>query len=145
MSSQDVVWEFDGGDGRTDILMSLVAQQVQALDDLLPEEHEDPMARLAAEFSQRPVELLDSSPVLSRLFPPAMDDAAEAVPRSHLDAWITTLGGLRAAWTVELTGSAERMATASPADVRKNPTAATVCDWLGWVLEDVLEAHMFLS
>lgn len=180
MSSQDVVWEFDGGDGRTDVLMSLVAQQVQALDDLLPEEHEDPMARLAAEFSQRPLELLDSSPVLSRLFPPAMDDAAEAdqfrrdaigqqararldagrtvlsdcavaegemvaVPRSHLDAWITTLGGLRAAWTVELTGSAERMATASPADVRNNPTAATVCDWLGWVLEDVLEAHMFLS
>ena len=177
MSTEDVIWEFDGNDGRADVLMSLVARQLQALDELLPEEQEDPLARLAAELSERPVELLDSNPVLARLFPPALRDAAEAdqfrrdaigqqararmeagrtvlsdcavaddemvgVPRGHLDAWITTLGGLRAEWTVELTGSAERSATVTRANVRNNPTAATVCDWLGWLLEDALEAHM---
>lgn len=177
MSTEDIGWEFDGGDGRTDVLMALVAQQLRALDDLLPEDEDDPMAQLAAELSERPVELLDSNPVLARLFPPAMVDDAEAdqfrrdaigqqararldagrtvlsdcavadgelvgVPLGHLDAWITTLGGLRVAWNVELTGSAERMATAKPGDVRRNPTAATVCDWLGWVLEDALESRM---
>ena len=174
----DVVWEFDGGDGRTEVLMALVAQQIRALDELLPEEpDDDPMARLAAELSERPVELLDSNPVLARLFPPALEDTAEAdqfrrdaigqqarsrldagstvlsdcavaedemvpVPGNHLDAWITTLSGLRAAWNVELTGSAERMATPTWANARTNPTAAAVTDWLGWVLEDALQSHM---
>ncbi|MEO7588003.1 MAG: DUF2017 family protein [Arachnia sp.] len=181
MSDEDVIWEFDGGDGRTDVLMALVVQQLQGLDSLLPEDHDDddPMARLAAELSERPVELLDSNPTLARLFPPAMADAGEAdrfrrdaigqqararreagrtvladcavddgdmvaVGKDHLDAWITTLAGLRAAWNVELTGSAERQASVSRANVRANPTAATVCDWLGWVLEDALQSHMFL-
>lgn len=178
MSTDDVVWEFDGGDGRIDVLMGLVAQQLRAIDALLPEEQEDPMARLAAELSERPVELLDSHPVLARLFPPAMEEADEAdqfrrdaigqqararldagrtvlsdcaiadddmvgVPLAHMDAWISTLGALRAAWTVELTGSADRMAAPTPEDVRSHPSAAAVCDWLGWVLEDALEAHMF--
>ena len=173
----DVVWEFDGGDGRTDVLMALVAQQIRALDELLPEEQDDdPMARLAAELSERPVELLESNPALARLFPPAMEDKEEAdqfrrdaigqqartrleagrtvlsdcamaeddmvpVPGAHLDAWITTLSGLRAAWNVELTGSGERMATPTWANARNNPTAAAVCDWLGWVLEDALQSH----
>lgn len=181
MSTDDMVWEFDGADGRIDVLMALVAQQLKALDELLPEEQDDdPLSRLAAELSERPVELLDSNPVLARLFPPAMEDADEAdqfrrdaigqqartrleagrtvlsdctvaeddmvpVPHGHLDAWITTLSGLRAAWNVELTGSAERMATATRNNVRTNPTAAAISDWLGWVLEDVLQAHMFLS
>lgn len=179
MSIDDIAWEFDGGDGRTDVLMALVAQQLRALDELMPEEQDDPLARLAAELSERPVELLDSNPVLARLFPPALEDSDEAdqfrrdaigqqararldagrivlsdcavadeelvgVPVEHLNAWVTTLGGLRAAWMVELTGSSERMATATPADVRANPTAAAISDWLGWVLEDVLQAHMLL-
>lgn len=178
MSTGEIVWEFDGGDGRTDVLMGLVAQQLRAIDVLLPEEQDDPMARLAAELSERPVELLDSNPVLARLFPPAMEQEGEAdqfrrdaigqqararldagrtvlsdcavaddemvgVTQEHMDAWISTLGALRAAWIVELTGSADRMATPTPDDVRRHPSAATVCDWLGWVLEDALEAHMF--
>ena len=180
MSTEDMVWEFDGADGRLDVLMALVAQQLRTLDDLLPEEQDDdPMSRLAAELSERPVELLDSNPVLARLFPPAMDDAKEAdqfrrdaigqqartrldagrtvlsdcavaedemvpVPHGHLDAWITTLSGLRAAWNVELTGSSKRMAAPTRYNVRTTPTAAAVTDWLGWVLEDVLQTHMFL-
>ncbi len=67
-----------------------------------------------------------------------------AVPQDHLAAWITTLAGLRAAWSVELTGSAERSVVATRANARANPTAAAVCDWLGWVQEDALQAHMFL-
>ncbi|MDO5735242.1 MAG: DUF2017 family protein [Propionibacteriaceae bacterium] len=179
MSTEEIIWEFDGGDGRTDVLMALVSQQLRVLEELLPEDQEDPMARLAAEMSERPVELLDSNPVLARLFPAALKDSAEAdqfrrdaigqqarsrldagrtvlsdcavaddemvgVTLEHLDAWITTLGALRAAWTVELTGSAERTARVTRADMRSNPTAATVCDWLGWVLEDALGAHMLL-
>ncbi len=179
MSEEEIVWEFDGGEGRTDVLMALVSQQLQVVDQLLPEEQDDPLERLAAELSERPVELLDSNPVLARLFPPAMADATEAdqfrrdaigqqararmeagqvvqsdcavavgdmvaVPRDHLAAWITTLAGLRAAWNVELTGSAERGVTATRSNARANPTAAAICDWLGWVQEDALQAHMFL-
>lgn len=174
----DIVWEFDGGDGRADILMALVNKQLDAVDGLLPEEHEDPFARLAAELSERPVEMLDSDPVLARLFPPAMADQAEAdrfrrdaigqqartrmdagrkvlsdcavaegdmvaVSQENLMAWITTIAGLRAAWNVELTGSGERTATATRRHARENPTAAAICDWLGWVQEDALQAHKF--
>ena len=179
MSDDEIVWEFDGGEGRAGVLMALVSQQLQALDAFLPQDQDDPMAQLAAELAEHPVELLDSNPVLARLFPPALVDATEAdqfrrdaigqqararreagetvlsdcavadehddtlpVPRGHMDAWITTLAGLRAAWNVELTGSADRQAEASRSHVRANPTAATVCDWLGWVLEDALQAHM---
>ncbi|RMB62300.1 DUF2017 family protein [Tessaracoccus antarcticus] len=185
MSDDDIVWEFDGGDGRTDVLMALVVQQLNALDSLLPEgeDEDDPMARLAAELSERPVELLDSNPALARLFPPALADAKEAeqfrrdaigqqararrtagrtvladcavddgvddgmvaVRKDHVDAWVTTLAGLRAAWNVELTGSAERQVSVSRSNIRANPTAATICDWLGAVLEDALQAHMFQS
>lgn len=179
MNSDEIVWEFDGGEGRTDVLMALVSQQLRVVEDLLPEETEDPLARLAAELSERPVELLESNPVLARLFPPAMADAAEAdqfrrdaisqqararmeagrvvlsdcavadgdmvaVCEDHLEAWITTLAGLRAAWNVELTGSAERSVAPTRTDARANPTAAAICDWLGWVQEDALQAHMFL-
>lgn len=179
MSGDEIVWEFDGGEGRTDVLLALVNQQLRVVDELLPEETDDPLERLAAELSERPVELLESNPILARLFPPAMADAAEAdqfrrdaisqqararmeagrvvlsdcavadgemvtVRKDHLAAWITTLAGLRAAWNVELTGSAERAVTATRANARANPTAAAICDWLGWVQEDALQAHMFL-
>ena len=174
-----IVWEFDGGEGRSDVLMALISKQLRAVDELLPEEHEDPLARLAAELSERPVELLDSNPVLARLFPPALEDTTEAdqfrrdaigaqararidagrvvladcavaegdmveVPESNLAAWITTLAGLRAEWNVELTGSAQRSASASRANVRANPTAAAICEWLGWVQEDALQARLFM-
>lgn len=179
MMQDEIAWEFDGGEGRTDVLVALVSQQLRVVDALLPEASEDPLARLAAELSERPVELLDANPVLARLFPPAMVDAAEAdqfrrdaisqqararmeagqvvlsdcaaadgemvpVSEEHLAAWITTLAGLRAAWNVELTGSAERSVAATRANVRTNPTAAAISDWLGWVQEDALQAHMFL-
>lgn len=176
----DIVWEFDGGEGRIDVLLALVNQQLRVVDELLPEDFDDPLARLASELSERPVELLEGNPVLARLFPPAMADAQEAdqlrraaisqqararmeagrvvladcadadaevvpVSEGHLASWITTLAGLRAAWNVELTGSAERNVTATRANARANPTAAAICDWLGWVQEDALQAHMFLS
>lgn len=172
-----IVWEFDGGEGRADILMALVSKQLRVVDELLPEEHEDPIARLAAELSERPVELLDSNPVLARLFPPALEDDAEAdqfrrdaisqqararidagrvvladcavargdmveVSLGNLASWITTLAGLRAEWNVELTGSSERMVSASRANMRANPTAAAICEWLGWVQEDALQARL---
>ena len=180
MIEDDIVWEFDGGEGRADVLMALVSQQLRVVEELLPEDSDDPLARLAAELSERPVELLDANPVLARLFPPAMTDAAEAdqfrrdaisqqararmdagqvvlsdcavadgamvpVTEEHLAAWITTLAGLRAAWNVELTGSAERGVAATRANARSNPTAAAISDWLGWVQEDALQAHMFLA
>ena len=179
MNQDEIIWEFDGGEGRTDVLMALVNQQLQVVGALLPEDSDDPLARLAAELSERPVELLDSNPVLARLFPPAMADAAEAdqfrrdaisqqararleagrivlsdcaaadgemvpVSEEHLAAWITTLAGLRAAWNVELTGSVDRSRAATRATARSNPTAAAISDWLGWVQEDALQAHIFM-
>lgn len=169
------VWEFDGRDGRGEVLHALVLRQVEPLADLLPDDHEDPMQRLAAEFDGAADSIVSANPVLARLFPPALEEAEDAarfrrdalttqvrarieaartmlgdlegtdgvvlVPLEHADAWVMTMAGLRAQWNVELTGSQERMAEATFADTMRNPTAAAVADWLGYLVEDLLEAR----
>lgn len=172
----EVVWEFDGHDGRASIMSALVLRHIEALDELIPEEYDDPMDQLAAEFADRPEELVESDPMLARLFPPALDDAEQAklfrrdavtqqardrmdaarmvladvsmeedatifVTLGRIDAWVKTMSAIRAQWNVELTGSDDRLAEATQRDIRHNPTAVAVCDWLGFLIEDALEAR----
>lgn len=168
-------WEFDGGDGRGEVLQALVLRQVEPLAELLPDDFEDPMQRLAAEFDGAADAVVTANPVLARLFPPALEEAEDAarfrrdalttqvrarltaartmladleghddvvlVPLEHTNAWVMTMAGLRAQWNVELTGSEERTAEATFADTMRNPTAAAVADWLGYLVEDLLEAR----
>lgn len=170
------VWEFDGAEGRSEILQALVGKHMEALTEIVPEDHEDPVEQLAAEFRGDAGAVVDANPVLARLFPPALSDADQAsvfrrdalgqqarmrldaastvwrdvdghedesvpVPLEHVDAWVMTLAGLRAQWNVELTGSGDRLAEATFRDTMRNPTAAAVTDWLGYLIEDALEAR----
>ena len=172
----EVVWEFDGSDGHANVMGALVLRYIEALDDLLPEDYDDPMDQLAAEFADRPDELVDADPGLARLFPPALDDPEQArqfrrdaitqqarerleaarmvladvsleddsvvyVTLGRIDAWVKTMSAMRAQWNVELTGSADRLAEATRKDIATNPTAVAVCDWLGYLIEDALEAR----
>lgn len=170
------VWEFDGADGRSEILQALVGKHIEALSGLVPENFEDPVEQLAAEFRGEAGAVIDANPVLARLFPPALSDSEQAamfrrdalgqqarmrldaasvvwedvadhedravpVPLDHVDAWVMTLAGLRAQWNVELTGSGDRLAEATFRDTMRNPTAAAVTDWLGYLIEDALETR----
>lgn len=76
--NNEVVWEFDGGDGHGKVMGALVVRHIEGLDDLLPEDYDDPMDQLAAEFADRPDELVEADPSLARLFPPALDDDEQA-------------------------------------------------------------------
>lgn len=71
----------------------------------------------------------------------ANEDEVVLVAADGIDAWVMTLAGLRAQWTVELTGSQERLVQPTFRDTMRNPTAAAVTDWLGFLIEDALEAR----
>ncbi len=172
----EVFWQFDGGDGRKDVLAAMLARHLRGLDDLLPEESDDPLQRLSAELSDVPEARIEDDATLLRLFPPALDDEAEAsrfrqaavaqqaqnrmeaarrvldevmqaeddvvdVTFSSADAWVKTLTAMRVQWHVELTGSGDRMAEVRPKHVTDNPTAAAISDWLGYLIEDILESR----
>lgn len=173
----EVVWEFDGSDGHASVMGALVVRHIDSLDDLLPEDYDDPMDQLAAELADRPDELVETDPALARLFPPALADDAQArqfrrdaitqqardrieaarmvladvsmeeddvvhVTLGRIDAWVKTMSAIRVQWNVELTGRTDRLAEATRRDVAGNPTAVAVCDWLGYLIEDALEARM---
>lgn len=97
-------WVFDGEDGRIDVMLALVARYLTAVDALVPEEHDDPLAQLASELSQDPESLLEDDPGLARLFPPALSgdvearqfrrDAIASQARARLDAARTVLADL---------------------------------------------------
>lgn len=69
------------------------------------------------------------------------DDAVIYVTLGKIDAWVKTLSAIRAQWNVDLTGRTDRMAEATRRDLANNPTAVAVCDWLGYLIEDALEAR----
>lgn len=166
-------WVFQGDDGRADVLAHLLTQYADAMNGLRGPTTDDPFERLQSEM--RTAEGLMLDPRLERLFPPALDDGADArqfrqhalpqqagarldaamvvlravesspdgnvlVEEDDIDAWVMTLSGLRATWHVELTGSSDRMAEPTHRDIVENQAVAAVCDWLGWLVEDALEA-----
>lgn len=59
---------------------------------------------------------------------------------SAADDWAKTLGALRLFWWAELAGT-DRLAEPSSAIVSTNPELADLVDWLGYVLEDLLESR----
>ncbi|NHB85701.1 hypothetical protein G7085_16805 [Tessaracoccus sp. HDW20] len=57
-----------------------------------------------------------------------------------VDAWAKALGALRLFWYAELAGP-ERLAEPLEAVVEANPGLADLVDWLGYLLEDLLESR----
>lgn len=77
------VWVFDGADERREFLAGLVVRHVQDLEELVPDEHDDPLEQLAAELDGP--RQLPESPEVARLFPPALSEP-QAASRFHVDA-----------------------------------------------------------
>ena len=74
----DIVWEFDGADGRAHGLASMVKFYVQHLEGLLPAESEDPFEQIVADMADDPTNRMLSNPRLARLYPAALDDAKQS-------------------------------------------------------------------
>lgn len=74
LRDDEVVWVFDGSDGRAEGLLSMLAVMVDQLDGLLPEASDDPFEQIAAEFADDPTSRMRGNPRLRRLFPPALAD-----------------------------------------------------------------------
>ena len=168
----DIVWEFDGADGRAHGLASMVKFYVQHLEGLLPAESEDPFEQIVADLADDPTNRMLADPRLARLYPPATNQERDAdefwrssihdqtririasaekvsaaleewtgfvpVSLAEVDDWARTLGALRLFWYAELAGT-ERLAEPVAAVVRDNPGLHDLIEWLGYLLEDLLE------
>ena len=58
----------------------------------------------------------------------------------RVEDWAKTLGGLRVFWYSELAGP-DRLAQPSPTALVKNARLVDLVEWLGFVLEDLLESR----
>ncbi|NLE98348.1 MAG: DUF2017 family protein [Propionibacterium sp.] len=69
-----------------------------------------------------------------------IEESGAVVPvrESKVNAWLQTLGSLRAVWHADLVGSDAPNAVATPKQLDENPTLATLLDWLAYMIEDLL-------
>lgn len=105
----------------------------------LPDEKQAALFRRDAMTQQARARLDAAHTVLAAVA--GVEDCHVEVPVAEIDAWVMTMSGLRAQWHVELTRSTERLAEATHQDMLRNPTAAAVTEWLGYLIEDALDAH----
>ncbi|MDO5676476.1 MAG: DUF2017 family protein [Propionibacteriaceae bacterium] len=174
LEPQDIVWEFDGADGRDQGLASMIAFYIQHLEGLLPEPTDDPFEQIMADMADDPTNRMLSNPRLARLYPAALQDAKQAdefwrdsihaqtrarissaqvahdnirafrdyipVTLGDVDDWAKTLGALRLFWYSELAGT-ERLAEPSSGITAANPGLVELVDWLGYVLEDLMDSR----
>lgn len=172
LEPDDIVWAFDGRDGRGGGLSAMLNIYTMHLATLLPDASDDPFEQIVADLADDPTNRMLDNQRLRRLYPPAMADdkgadefwkdsihsltrsrleAAEDVRRTldewegfipvtvaAVDTWTKTLGGMRLFWYAELAGP-ERMA--EPVITDDNEGLADLVDWLGFLLEDLLESR----
>ncbi len=74
VADDDIVWAFDGRDGRADGLGAMLRIYVESLEALLPQESDDPFQQIVADLGDDPTERMRGDQRLSRLFPPALRD-----------------------------------------------------------------------
>lgn len=176
LEPEDIVWAFDGRDGRDGGLGAMIGFYVSGLRDLLPAaaDSDDPFEQIVAELTDDPTNRMLSNARLSRLFPPALANEKEAdefwrdsihnqtrariaaanvvmadldgfdgfvpVRLEVADEWARTLGALRLFWYSELAGP-ERLAEPVESIAESNPGLGELIDWLGYLLEDLLESR----
>lgn len=176
LERDDIIWAFDGRDGRDGGLEAMIEFYVSHLLELLPDDAgtDDPVERIISDLSDDPTNRMLANPRLTRLFPPALADEKSAdefwrdsihvqtrtrieaadvviadldrwtgfvpVALGSADAWARTLGALRLFWYAELAGT-DRLAEPVAAIVEENPGLADLIDWLGYLLEDLMESR----
>lgn len=174
LDPQDIIWEFDGADGRAPGLASMVKFYLQHLESLLPSGSDDPFEQIVADMADDPTNRMLANPRLARLYPAAMAEAKDAdefwrdsihaqtrariaagravvetlesfrdyipVRLGEVDDWAKTLGALRLFWWSELAGS-DRLAEPTEAIIRANPGLVDLVDWLGYLLEDLMDSR----
>lgn len=74
LDTDDIVWAFDGRDGRADGLAAMLRIYVDNLERLLPRESDDPFEQIVADLADDPTMRMLGNPRLARLFPPAFTD-----------------------------------------------------------------------
>lgn len=172
LGDDQLVWAFDGRDGRDGGLRAMLGFYLEHLSALLPPPSDDPFEQIVADLADDPTNRMLADPRLARLYPPATDQEQDAdefwrgsihdqtririaaaekvtaaldewvgfvpVSLSEVDDWARTLGALRLFWYAELAGT-ERLAEPVAAVVRDNPGLHDLIEWLGYLLEDLLE------
>ncbi|GAA4899214.1 hypothetical protein GCM10025789_16710 [Tessaracoccus lubricantis] len=78
LQPEDIVWEFDGADGRDKGLAAMVKFYVQHLRELLPPETGDAFEQIVADMADDPTNRMLANPRLARLFPAALSAAKDA-------------------------------------------------------------------
>lgn len=73
LEAGDIVWEFDGADGRAAGLVSMIRFYVQHLEELLPAESDDPFEQIVADMADDPTNRMLANPRLARLYPAAFE------------------------------------------------------------------------
>lgn len=74
----DIIWEFDGADGRDHGLASMVRFYIQHLEGLLPADSDDAFEQIVADMADDPTNRMLANPRLARLYPAALSDAKQA-------------------------------------------------------------------
>lgn len=172
LGDDQLIWAFDGRDGRDGGLKAMLGFYLEHLTALLPPPSDDPFEQIVADLADDPTNRMLADPRLARLYPPATSQeqvadefwrasihdqtrtriaAAQVVSRdldrwvgfvpvclSDADDWARTLGALRLFWYAELAGT-ERLAEPVEAVVHDNPGLYDLIEWLGYLLEDLLE------
>ncbi|HJE51375.1 MAG TPA: DUF2017 family protein [Tessaracoccus flavescens] len=174
LDPHDIIWAYDGRDGRADGLEAMIGIYVQNLETLLPPESDDPFEQIVADLADDPTNRMLSNSRLVRLFPPARTDDKAAdefwrdsihsqtraritsanavvtalnawdgyvpVELQQADDWVKTLGALRLFWYTELAGT-DRLAEIDPDLLARNPGVEDLIEWMGYLLEDLLESR----
>jgi len=172
LGDDQLVWAFDGRDGRDGGLRAMLGFYLEHLSALLPPPSDDPFEQIVADLADDPTNRMLADPRLARLYPPATNQERDAdefwrssihdqtririasaekvsaaleewtgfvpVSLAEVDDWARTLGALRLFWYAELAGT-ERLAEPVAAVVRDNPGLHDLIEWLGYLLEDLLE------
>ena len=173
LDNDDIVWAFDGRDGRAHALAAMLHLYAENLEALLPTESDDAFEQIVADLADDPTTRMLGNPRLARLFPPALSDpkgsdefwrdsihsqararlaAARVVVEdlsdwegfvpvtlARADDWAKVIGALRLFWYTEIAGPG-RLDEPTPQALAKDGGLHDLIDWLGFLLEDLLES-----
>ncbi|AQP44992.1 DUF2017 family protein [Tessaracoccus flavus] len=78
LDPEDIVWAFDGSEGRGEGLSAMIGIYTMHLTTLLPDASDDPFEQIVADLADDPTNRMLGNPRLGRLYPPALEDSKGA-------------------------------------------------------------------